>query len=402
MKILHFNDNYAEVGGTESYLLSLCQELEARGHESVVVYHNLDQRTLESSQRRSYHVMWPTGLSQIGRGVLKQLVQIIESENPDVINLHNVYEPWVIDVAREKPAVRYVHGTPMCCPGMAKLYRNPFEVCSLPFGPVCALNAYRRRCAPRSPWKLARALLKTYLGTKATSRLAKVIVATTYMKRYLMQNGFDERQLEVLPCFTTLLSLKESRVLPRESWILYVGRVAEEKGLDCLTQALSMIKRTGWKLVVCGDGPSVPAARSLAHRQGLSEQVHLCGWVSQSELAEYYARAAVLVMPSLYPEPLGLAGLEAMSCGTPVVAYDVGGISDWLRDGENGFLVEPGNITQLAERIQQLLQDKGLTHQLGENGRKMVRERFSPERHVKRLLQVYEEVIAHHENLAAF
>ncbi|MGH7968376.1 MAG: glycosyltransferase, partial [Limisphaerales bacterium] len=92
-------------------------------------------------------------------------------------------------------------------------------------------------------------------------------------------------------------------------------------------------------------------------------------------LKRFYLEASVFVMSSLWPEPFGMAGPEAMHYGLPVVAFDAGGISEWLKDGENGFLVPWNNLGQFARRLELLLENKELARRLGKEARLSV-QRF--------------------------
>ena len=119
----------------------------------------------------------------------------------------------------------------------------------------------------------------------------------------------------------------------------------------------------------------------------------MVGHVQHSDLSRYYNEAAAVVVPSIYPEPFGLIGIEAMYFGKPVVAFDVGGISEWLKDGENGFLVKFPDKKQFAERIKLLLEDSSLAEKFGRNGKEMVKRFLNKEAHINRLLQIYLNVI---------
>jgi len=100
-------------------------------------------------------------------------------------------------------------------------------------------------------------------------------------------------------------------------------------------------------------------------------------------------------MPSLWPEPFGLVGIEAGASGRPVVASSTGGVGDWLRDGVNGVLVEPGDARALARALNELLADPGRRRELGTAARETVAARFTPERHVAALREAYRTARAH-------
>jgi glycosyltransferase involved in cell wall biosynthesis len=101
----------------------------------------------------------------------------------------------------------------------------------------------------------------------------------------------------------------------------------------------------------------------------------------------------MVVIPSLIPEAFGLVGIEAMTFGKPVVAFDSGGIREWLIDGETGFLVKRGDIRGLGDRISQLLKEESLAREMGKKGKERVEKFYRKDIHLKKLLAIYEEVI---------
>src|SRR5581483_7594610 len=99
-------------------------------------------------------------------------------------------------------------------------------------------------------------------------------------------------------------------------------------------------------------------------------------------------------MSSVWPEPFGAAGLEAMRFGLPVVAFDAGGIREWLINGYNGFLVPWMDRENFASRVEQLLRDKSLAREMGEHGRRLVREKFNFTDYIRDLEEMFANVIA--------
>ena len=106
-----------------------------------------------------------------------------------------------------------------------------------------------------------------------------------------------------------------------------------------------------------------------------------------------YQKASVVVVPSIYPEPFGLVGLEAMAHSRPVVAFRVGGISSWLKDGKNGFLAKPADFVSLGEKIDLLLRDRKLAKKMGAFGHQLLTKEYDPEKHLARLVETYESAI---------
>jgi len=157
--------------------------------------------------------------------------------------------------------------------------------------------------------------------------------------------------------------------------LLWVGRMAPIKGLDTLLDTVARLRegRRDMRLLVVGgdaDEPTSGHETSLRHRiarLGLVDSVRFVGPQPQSVLPLYYAAADLTVLPSYY-ESFGMVALEAMACGSPVIASRVGGLITTIRDGVTGFLVPDGDVGALAERIESLVADPELRWRLGREG----------------------------------
>jgi glycosyltransferase involved in cell wall biosynthesis len=185
--------------------------------------------------------------------------------------------------------------------------------------------------------------------------------------------------------------------------VLFVGRLTPHKGIDQLIRALP----PGATLRIAGTaghdpGPPERDYPALLRRLAQDRDVSFLGPVPDPELPELYRRAVVLALPSVHrtyygryvavSELLGLAALEAMASGTPVVASRVGGLAEVVLDGETGFLVEPGDVEQLRDRLSRLLSDTRLAARLGGNARDLVAKRFTWEACAQRCLRAYQEL----------
>ena len=139
----------------------------------------------------------------------------------------------------------------------------------------------------------------------------------------------------------------------------FVSRLVANKGWDVLLRAVDMLRLRdpglNFRVTFIGPGEELDAFLAATRQAGLDSVVRYEGEFAGRELGDWYRSFGVLVFPTLLPESLGLVGLEAMSCGTPVVASRIGGIPSYLRDGENGFFFEPGNAGQLADRLESLI-----------------------------------------------
>ena len=172
-----------------------------------------------------------------------------------------------------------------------------------------------------------------------------------------------------------------------ESFILYVGVLIPRKGVHFLLESFAQIanKIKDTKLVLIGnsdDNSYAGGLREMTESLGLNERVTFMDSMPQSKLAEIMARAQVLILPSL-SEALGRVVLEAMACGTPVIGSAVGGIPDMIHEGENGFLIRPGDVGALTGRIKWILEHPQQAAQIGEKARKFAGEFFSQEVYVQ-------------------
>jgi glycosyltransferase involved in cell wall biosynthesis len=173
---------------------------------------------------------------------------------------------------------------------------------------------------------------------------------------------------------------------PGQPLLLYVGRLAREKGIESLAWVMDELPEA--RLALVGDGPD----RARLERVFAKLPVHFAGFLAGEELAAAYASAELFVMPST-TETLGFVALEAMASGVPVVAANAGGLRDVVRDGENGLLYDPRPRKGALAPIRRLLASRGLRLELARMGRKSA-ENASWEAETRRLVAAYEQAIS--------
>jgi glycosyltransferase involved in cell wall biosynthesis len=180
--------------------------------------------------------------------------------------------------------------------------------------------------------------------------------------------------------------------------VLFVGaldRAHYFKGVGVLLQALDHRPDKGVRLLVVGDGNLRSTYQQQAVRLGLGDRVIFCGRVPDEELPAHYALCDLLVLPSTtMGEAFGVVLLEAMACGKPVIASDLPGVRSVVSDGEDGLLVKPGDVDDLAEKMRLLLDDPSRRREMGERGRAKVEEKYAWPVIIPRLVQVYAEVLS--------
>jgi glycogen synthase len=180
----------------------------------------------------------------------------------------------------------------------------------------------------------------------------------------------------------------------RSPYVLFVGRITDQKGIFHLLDAARKLP-PGVQVVLCASAPDTPEIEQrLRHAvRGHSNVLWIGEMVPLDEVIQLYSHAAVFACPSVY-EPFGLINLEAMACGTPVVASAVGGILEVVEDGRTGVLVPPGRPDDLAVALRRFLDDRDLARAFGEAGRRRVEEHFSWASLAERTERVYGDAIA--------
>jgi glycosyltransferase involved in cell wall biosynthesis len=197
--------------------------------------------------------------------------------------------------------------------------------------------------------------------------------------------------MDVMPYFCELEPADSPRPIPNPPTITYLGRVAANKGHEYFIQALGRLPEAVQGRLVGGISEDVAQdLRALAGAHGCVDQLELHGWASRSEVVDLFDRTSVFVFPSLWPETLGIVGIEALSRGVPVVASDVGGVPEWCIEGETGYRVPPKDGTAIANRVGHLLSDEDRMRAVGERGIELIQERFQPGQHIDRLLDLYQ------------
>lgn len=393
MRILMVNETFEFAGGAEQYLVDICIGLAKLGHKVGVVYGKRTQNSKLKvpclpAGRQNCNLKPKTFFVENLDG--GKILEVVETFNPDVINLQNVFDPRLYEaLVRVKPTLRFVHDHKTYCPGTAKLWFNSNKICPLPVSGRCAFYAYREHCASRYPLKLALEILKRPPLLAALNKLDCVLCNSRYVKNQLVLNGVARDKVVVNPLFPGGCLHPTGEGESPE--ILFVGRIFVEKGVEYLLRACAQIPAP-WALKIVGEGWDLERVKKISCELGIASKVEFLGWQPREKLGEYYAHCRLLVIPSVWPEPFGMIGLEALSFGKPVVAFNVGGIPDWLKDQEAGFLVKRADIDELALKIKLLLKDKALAERLGAAGRKLVLKKFNLERHLDQLLAVYKEV----------
>lgn len=243
-------------------------------------------------------------------------------------------------------------------------------------------------------WVQSRLPLLRWLIRWAARSSAQAVAISRYTARELRK--FIEVPIEVIPYTAELAPPAQPGArVDGAPTILFVGRLIERKGVAPLLEALGMVRRrVPARLVVIGDGPERARLARRARELGLEEHVEFRGRVSDAALRSAYSTADVFVLPSILDarqdtEGLGVVLLEAMNYSVPVVASEIGGITDIVQHETTGLLVPPNDAAALAGALTRIFTDPDLSRALADGGRRLLRDTFHWDRIVDRWEAVY-------------
>ena len=232
-----------------------------------------------------------------------------------------------------------------------------------------------------------------------------VTAVSEYLKKETLSHFDVKREISVIPNFIDTnrfkrldaSDLKQNLCPNCEKVLVHVSNFRPLKNAKHVVEVLYRLKQDGYpiKLLLVGDGPDRMPAEHLARELGVYEDVRFMG--KQEAVQDILSIADVFVMPSA-SETFGLAALEAMACGVPVVASNIGGLPELIDHGENGFLCPLNNVDAFSERIRQIISDDSFQNKMGAAARKKALEQFANEKVIPMYESLYEQTISQYQS----
>jgi len=308
----------------------------------------------------------------------KHIEDLIKRLEPDLLHAHFAYpEGWVAYLAK----VRLWQRIPL----------------------VVTLHGYDILVEPSVGYGIRLSKRYESLVKKVLNAADSVIVASRAVfneaaslvkdagKIHLVPNGVDTRRFN--PALNGNIIRKRFAIEDKQV-IFTLRHHSPRYGITYLLLAAKLIldERKDVTFIIGGDGPLLDYHKMLTRRLSISSYVFFTGRIPQEELPLYYGASDVVVVPSLQ-EAWGLVATEAMACGKPVVASRVGGLTDQVIDGYNGFLVQPKDPKALGDKILYLLENPSEARRMGLNGRKLAVEKFDIEKRVDKIVKLYQELV---------
>jgi len=386
MKVLVINSVGYPAGGTESYLIKISPYLLDKGYSIKTLASDLgaDKNHFNEYVFKSV----PTGPLKLLFFLFNPhsffvLKRVLKEYQPDIVHLHtmNQVTPSALFLLKNFPTVMTLHGPE---PFLNKLLiwflhtsclkHNIYDKKDLNI--LGKLTYFYFNFIQKTFYKLGFKNVDIFISPSEYIQN----IAETYISPIIH-----------LPSFIELLKFQE---LKNNYNLLFVGRLEKFKGVEFLIKALPVIIKVfpQTTLTIIGDGPYKNELINLTKTLYLENYIQFKGWVENKKLDTYYGKASIVVIPSICPENFPFVCTEAMSAGRPVIGTNLGGIPEIIDDGVNGYLVEPNNPEQIAEKVVKLFSEEKLLTELGRNARKRA-EQFSIEKHAANLEKIYEEVM---------
>ncbi|HEY0613962.1 MAG TPA: glycosyltransferase family 4 protein [Candidatus Elarobacter sp.] len=378
-------DRVGEMGGAERYWETVLPALATQGTRVRVFARDVAPAVLASGSARE--IPWADERGEPSARAARAVAEELERERPDAVVTASVFDPAVLDAVRASGArwIVRIHDHRAFCPTGDRVYPQFEAPCSAPMGNACRRATVVRGCVhgPR-PSSFARIAAREALRDRLATA-DRVLVSSAHMAATCAANGIDPARVAITPpplpdaAFADVPAPR-----PPAPALLFASRLTPRKGLRSLIGALAHLA-PGERplLVVAGEGDAEEdAARTQAESAGVA--VRWRGKLAARELREAIDGVDAVAVPSLWPEPFGLIGIEAQARGRPAVGYSVGGIGDWI--GGAGIAVGRGDETALAGAILAVL-DRGAWPRFAVAARERA-EAYRLPAHVARLIDL--------------
>jgi glycosyltransferase involved in cell wall biosynthesis len=352
-----YEKEYAH-GGTEIAAYNLAVQMRRKGHKIDVFTTAIDGRNaVEEDSSITIH-RYGTNFRIASANFAWGLIQGPQKVNVDIVHAHyNTpyadYSAMKYSKKKKVPLVLTYHADAPDTGG--SFLRNRLQA------------FYNRRILPR------------------VLNQAYIIIATS--QSYIEQSKFlgnYRQKIKVIPNGINLeeFQINISKEKCREKLglaldktiVIFFGNLVQYKGPNVLLRAFANIKK-GYpdvQLIFAGRGPMHHELISLAKKLGVEQGISFTGYVEEELKPLYYKSADIFCLPSVnLTEAFGIVNLEAMACGLPIVASNLGGIPDLVKEGENGLLFDSGNVKELSNKLEYLLDNKNLRRNMGEKGEKL-------------------------------
>ena len=406
LRVLMVNTCHFRGGGDSTYAFNLADLLRSHGHQVAffamsdrrnepdasadMIVSNIDFRELNR------HKSPGTALKVLNRSIYSREARhkfglLIDRFVPDIVHLQNIHghiTPSVILEAKKMglPVVWTLHDYKLICPNTHFLNDKTNRICE-----ACGRGAYYqpmlKRCKKGSLLASGVASLEAYAHRlmHVRERVDAFLAPSTFLRDKLVERGFPLSQVHHMPLFLPTEAFWNGG--EDDGYVLFLGKLDPIKGFYQLIDACRLAPDV--KLILAGSGETSIVAelpRVLPRNAGY------VGMKSGDELRRLLQKALAVVLPSLWYENQPMSILEAFACGKPVVASDIGGIPELVRDGDRGLLVPPGDVQSLVGAIRWISGHPVEARRMGQNAQHYAAAVHGSEQHYQSLMGIYATV----------
>ncbi len=406
MKILMVNTRHFLGGGDSTYTFNLTDLLTRHGHQ-VAFFAMQDDRNLPDPNADLFvspiefrdlnkNKSLANGVRVITRSIYSTEARhkfrlLLDRFHPDMIHLQSIHSHITLSILfeakkRNLPVVWTLHDYRTVCPNSHFLIDRTKEVCEACKGGQF-YQAIIKRCKKDSLLASGMAAFETYCDRwmGALKNVDAFLAPSHFLQSKLVENGFKEGRVHHLPLFLCQENFWEGE--QDQGYLLFLGRLEALKGIDVLIQAARKAKDVP---VIMAGSVNEPLASRLAHI--LPANVRYVGLKQGQELADLTRNALAVVLPSLCYENQPFSILEAFAVGKPVLASDLGGMTELVAHGERGLLVKPGDASALADAMNWAVTHRSPMKTMGSHARQYALDNHDPEKHYQSLMEIYSKI----------
>jgi glycosyltransferase involved in cell wall biosynthesis len=380
-----FCDRVGDAGGAERYWETVLPALAATGVRVRLFAREVAGQNVFGLAARA--IAWADETAVPSADAAHDVAEALRELRPEAIVTASVFDTGVLDAVRAAPArwLARIHDHRPFCPTGDRVYPQFSAPCCAPMGRACRAATVTRGCVrgPRPSSYREIAARETVRDRIASADC--VLVSSEHMRATCAANGIDLARVAITPPPLPDAAFARSvQAPPAEPTLLFASRPTPRKGLGSLLRALSRLRPTERpRLIVAGaTAADDESSRAVAEHYGI--EIEWRGHLGAHELRAAIDAASAVAVPSLWPEPFGLIGIEAQARGRPAVAYHVGGIPEWI--GDAGIAVPRGDEAALASAIRTVL-DKGAWPRYAAAARRRA-EAYHLDSHLSRLLEL--------------
>jgi glycosyltransferase involved in cell wall biosynthesis len=385
------HEKCGNVGGAERIVLHLAKELQQQFTFSLIYdVKKGSQDGWNEAFQRSYKIDFRTNSKEIESQVLK----ILQTEKPDIILLHRCTSiPILVAILSSKlPALHWVHDHETYCMRGYKYSPWTRKICTKQAGACCLFPCFaflKRDRGNRLNFRYESFSNKMHL-IRLDRQLSGFIVSSSFMKLELQRQGYNQDKIEICHYVPETPFCDIKRDFSCQN-VLFIGQIERGKGLDVLLESLPSIL-CPFKLFVIGQGSHEEKCRKIIKKHNQESKVEFLGFLTQEEMFPYLQNASCVVVPSMWPEPFSLVGVDSIRRGIPVVGFDSGGISEWLHHRKNGILVPWNERTKLANAVEELLVNRTVNEEFGIIAKKIAEKEFAQSECLQKLTNRFRSI----------